>query len=241
VEFCDFHFMKRAASSTSSSIRSFIFHYPRIDRLCINSSTGRWNPRPSACVHYFDTRFDRSNAVPDRSKIQTTGNENPDEVLKHLPALRAYARSLRLQSDDADDLVQTTLMKAIANIDKFTAGTNLRAWLFTIMRNTFLTEVRKHARERPGVVDCASSMPISEPVHDEHIAGQRLMQAIARLPQHYREILLLVVVLGESYEDAARICGCAIGTVKSRVNRARALLIEELGSTDFFDFYEAKR
>lgn len=163
--------------------------------------------------------------------------EDCDEVLKHIPALRAYSRSLAGQRDEAEDLVQTTLMKAIANISRYEPGTNMRAWMFTIMRNTFLTDIRKQARERPSAVDCASTMPVSAPVHDQHIAGERLREAIDRLPQHYREILLLVVVIGESYEDAARICDCAIGTVKSRVNRARALLIKDLGSDNFLDFY----
>jgi RNA polymerase sigma-70 factor (ECF subfamily) len=164
-----------------------------------------------------------------------------DDVLTHLPALRAYARSLTKQYDDADDLVQTTLVKAIGNISKYQTGTNLRAWLFTIMRNTFLTDVRKRAREQPGLSDCASTLSVTPPTHDEHIAGQRLLNSIAKLPRHYREILLLVVVLGESYEEAARICGCAIGTVKSRVNRARNLLKDDLGTTDFFEVIEARR
>ena len=177
----------------------------------------------------------------DRNDIDTNARENPDNVLQHVPALRAYARSLTNQADDADDLVQTTLMKAISNIAKFQPGTNLRAWLFTIMRNTFLTDLRKRAREQPAVMDCASSLPAADPVHDEHIMGQRLLQAIGRLPHHYREILLLVVVIGETYEEAAHICDCAIGTVKSRVNRARPTLIEDLGSADFFEHFEAKR
>lgn len=164
-----------------------------------------------------------------------------DDVLTHLPALRAYARSLTRQFDDADDLVQTTLAKAIANITKYQPGTNLRAWLFTIMRNTFLTDVRKRTREQPGLSDCASTLAVTQPSHDEHITGQRLLVSIAKLPRHYREILLLVVVLGESYEEAARICGCAMGTVKSRVNRARKLLIDDLGTTDFFEVIEARR
>lgn len=176
----------------------------------------------------------------DSSAVNTNGRSESDAVLKHVPALRAYARSLTNQHDDADDLVQTTLMKAISNISKYEPGTNLRAWLFTIMRNTFLTDVRKRARERPAAMDCASSLPVSAPVHDEHIMGQRLLEAIARLPQHYREILLLVVVIGESYEEAARICDCAIGTVKSRVNRARRMLIDDLGTTDFFDYFDVK-
>jgi RNA polymerase sigma-70 factor (ECF subfamily) len=167
--------------------------------------------------------------------------ENPDDVLRHLPALRAYARSLTKQPDDADDLLQATLLKAMANIEKYQSGTNLRAWLFTIMRNTFLTEMRKRAREGPGVADCASSMPVSSPVHDEHIAGQRLIAAMERLPPHYREVLVLVIVLGESYEEAGRICGCAMGTVKSRISRARALLIAEMGNTSYLDFCEGRQ
>ncbi|WP_322889673.1 MULTISPECIES: sigma-70 family RNA polymerase sigma factor [unclassified Yoonia] len=175
-----------------------------------------------------------------RTNTTTDGND-VDDVLTHLPALRAYARSLTRQYDDADDLVQTTLVKAIGNISKYQSGTNLRAWLFTIMRNTFLTDIRKRTREQPGLADCASTLSVSQPTHDEHIAGQRLLASIAKLPRHYREILLLVVVLGESYEEAARICDCAIGTVKSRVNRARNLLIDDLGTTDFFDVIEARR
>jgi RNA polymerase sigma-70 factor, ECF subfamily len=179
--------------------------------------------------------------MAETGKTRPAGTEDADNVLAHVPALRAYARSLTMQYDDADDLVQTTLVKAISNIAKYQPGTNLRAWLFTIMRNTFLTDIRKRNREQPALADCASMMPACPPVHDEHIVGQRLMESIARLPQHYREMLLLVVVIGESYEDAARICGCAIGTVKSRVNRARNLLIEDLGTTDFFDFFDVRR
>ncbi len=167
--------------------------------------------------------------------------EKQDDVLTYLPALRAYARSLTNQPDDADDLVQTTLMKAIANSTKFTPGTNLRAWLFTIMRNTFLNDIRKSIREQPAMADCASTMAVSQPEQYEHIAGQRLKEAVSRLPQHYREIIILVIVLGESYENTAKICNCAMGTVKSRVNRARAMLINDLGSSELSDFVDTKR
>lgn len=180
--------------------------------------------------------------MSEQSVARSAGDtDNPDDVLRHIPALRAYARSLSNQPDDADDLLQATLLKAMANIEKYQSGTNLRAWLFTIMRNTFLTDVRKRAREGPGIADCASGVPACAPVHDEHIAGQRLLAAMERLPQHYREVLILVIVLGESYEEAGRICGCAIGTVKSRINRARARLIADLGSTSYLDYCEGGR
>ncbi|MBQ2260028.1 MAG: sigma-70 family RNA polymerase sigma factor [Loktanella sp.] len=163
-------------------------------------------------------------------------HKDTSDVLQFLPALHAYARSLTRQYGEADDLVQTTLMKAIANYAQFRKGTNLRAWLFTIMRNTFLNEIKKRTREMPAAKDCASSMSTCAPAHDYHIEGQRLIRAIARLPQHYREILVLVLVIGETYENASAICGCEMGTVKSRLNRARAMLIEDLGSSDLDDF-----
>ncbi len=167
----------------------------------------------------------------------STQQSDHDDVLSFIPALRAYSRSLASQREDAEDLVQTTLVKAIANISRYEPGTNMRAWLFTIMRNTFLNDIRKQVRERPAIADCASTVPVTAPVHDAHIAGKRLRQCIAKLPPHYRETLILVVVIGESYKDAARITDCTIGTVKSRVNRARAMVIEEMGSAKFLDFH----
>lgn len=159
---------------------------------------------------------------------QAEGTIVPD-VLELIPALRAYARSLCKNAADADDLVQDTLVKALGNIDKFEEGSRLRAWLFTIMRNTFFTSVKIKTREAPAGEDCASSTPISPATQEWYVRGQELMAAVDRLPSHYREMLILVVMLGESYETAAEICDCAIGTVKSRVNRARQMVIEDLG------------
>lgn len=127
-------------------------------------------------------------------------------------------------------------MKAIANVDRFQPGTNLRAWLFTIMRNTFLTHVSKRSREPVGRTDCVSGNVICFPRHDSQIAGNRVFQAIDRLPDQFREALVLVFVVGESYQDVARICDCAIGTVKSRVSRGRQMLLEELGVKRLHDF-----
>ncbi|WP_136683629.1 sigma-70 family RNA polymerase sigma factor [Falsirhodobacter xinxiangensis] len=156
------------------------------------------------------------------------GKVVPD-VLDLIPALRAYARALCKNAADADDLVQDTLVKALGNIDKFQEGTRLRAWLFTIMRNTFLTNVKVRAREATGGEDCVSGAPVAQATQEWYVRGRELMAAVDRLPPHYREMIILVVMLGESYEVAAEICGCAIGTVKSRVNRARQMIIEDLG------------
>lgn len=160
-----------------------------------------------------------------------------EDVVQLIPALRAYSRALIRHSDEADDLVQETLVKAIGNVSRFEPGTNLRAWLFTIMRNTFFTSVHKRLRESPAEADCASIDVISEPQTGMYIEGQRVMRAINALPEHHREILVLVVVLGESYEDAALICDCAVGTIKSRVNRARKMIIDQLGVQDFHEIF----
>lgn len=146
-----------------------------------------------------------------------------------IPALRAFARTFCRAPDDADDLVQETLLKGLANLDKFEPGTRLKSWLFTIMRNTHYTRVKIAAREAPGLLDCASSRPVSEASQDWSMQSKEVHQAIQQLPAHQREVLMLIGVLGVSYEETADICGCAVGTVKSRLNRARAGVLETLG------------
>jgi RNA polymerase sigma-70 factor (ECF subfamily) len=158
-------------------------------------------------------------------------NATYDEIVAFIPALRAFARSLAYNAADADDLVQDTLMKAIGAAHRYKRGTNLRAWLFTIMRNTFYTSARRSARERTGDADCVSGELVELPTQEWTVRGQELMEAVHRLPPQFREMLILVVMLGESYEDSARICGCAIGTVKSRVARARRMVMEDLNET----------
>lgn len=147
-----------------------------------------------------------------------------DDVLHHLPALRAYARSLCGRLQDPDDLVQETLLRAIENADKYQPGTYMRAWLFTIMRNRFYTNIRKSARERTGTDDCVSGKLTSQPTQEWHLRHQELWAQLAIMPPHYREAIVLVSVLGESYIRAAEILECDIGTIKSRVNRARSML-----------------
>ena len=149
-----------------------------------------------------------------------------DGLLKAVPSLRAFAISLSGNVDRADDLVQETLLRAIANIASFTPGTNLPAWLFTILRNQFRSEYRKRRRE---VEDADGKFAERLEVPAEQLSKVEfndLRSALARLPEDQREALILVGASGFSYEEAAEICGCAVGTIKSRVNRARHRLAD---------------
>jgi len=152
-------------------------------------------------------------------------------IVDLIPALRAFARTFCRVPDDADDLVQETLAKGLSNLDKFEPGTRMKSWLFTIMRNTHYTRVKAAAREAPGLLDCASSRPVTEASQDWSMQSREVHHAIQKLPEHQREVLMLIGVLGVSYEETAEICGCAVGTVKSRLNRARASVLEFLGET----------
>lgn len=153
-----------------------------------------------------------------------------DDIIGHIPALRAYSRALCRSVPDAEDLVQETLLRAIENAHRYQPGTNMRAWLFTIMRNRFLTNCRKSARERTGAADCVSISTRAQvkPGQEWHMQACEMQAALRDMPVHYREAIVLVGALGESYLDAARILDCDIGTIKSRVNRARTILREVL-------------
>jgi RNA polymerase sigma-70 factor, ECF subfamily len=158
-----------------------------------------------------------------------------EEVVGLIPALRAFAWSLSHNGSDADDLVQDTLIKAWTNRDKFEAGTNLRAWLFTILRNTYYTNVLRRRREvRDETGEYAGALK-SPPTQDWSMAMRALQAALQQLPDEHREALILVGAAGLSYEEAAQICGCALGTIKSRVNRARARLLKIMDAEDATD------
>ena len=158
-----------------------------------------------------------------------------DDVVGLIPALRAFAWSLSHNGSDADDLVQDTLIKAWTNRDKFEPGTNLRAWLFTILRNTYYTNVLRRRREvRDETGEYALGLK-SPPTQDWSVAMHALQTALQQLPDEHREALILVGAAGLSYEEAAEICGCALGTIKSRVNRARARLLKIMDADDATD------
>jgi len=149
-----------------------------------------------------------------------------DELVEHLPAMRAFAISLTRNSAAADDLVQDAVVKAWSNFDKFQQGTNLRAWLFTILRNTFYSNYRKRRREVEDPDGIMAGRLSEKPAHDGHLAMTDFKEAFAQLNDEQREVLILVGAEGFSYEDAAQMCGCAVGTIKSRTNRARKRLAE---------------
>ncbi len=152
-----------------------------------------------------------------------------DDVLRHIPALRLFARSLTGRYGDADDLVQDTLVRAISGAASYTPGTNMRAWLFAIMRNHFFNQRVKLARERPGLADCVSGQPTTPDQQYWHVCGREIEVALMALPRSYREAVMLVLVAGESYQSAADILEVDIGTIKSRINRGRRLLQDALG------------
>ena len=155
-----------------------------------------------------------------------------DELVTHLPALRAFALSLTRNRATADDMMQDTVLKAWTNMDKFEPGTNMRAWLFTILRNNFYTSRRKLNREVADVDNVFSDSLSVKPDHDGRLQMTDFKAALNQLPDEQREALVLVGASGFAYEEAAEMCGVATGTIKSRVNRARARLAELLHLDD---------
>ncbi len=159
-----------------------------------------------------------------------------DAMLGAVPSLRAFAISLCGNVDRADDLVQETLLRAWANINSFEPGTNMSAWLFTILRNLFRSEYRKRRREvADGEGSYAESLK-TQPEQASRVEFEEFRTALNKLPADQREALILVGASGFSYEEAAGICGCAVGTIKSRVNRARTRLAELMSIESADDF-----
>ena len=163
--------------------------------------------------------------------------ENPDfktELLSLVPFLRAFARSLTGNPESADDLAQETLVKAWQSRSSFIPGTNLKAWLFTILRNQFYSDRRRAWRQAPWDQEAAERTLVAVDDPEAPVALDELRQGLAMLPAEQREALILVGAGGFAYEEAAEICNCAVGTVKSRVSRARRALhaILEAGAYD---------
>jgi RNA polymerase sigma-70 factor (ECF subfamily) len=170
----------------------------------------------------------------------TAGGMSPDKnvrevMLAAVPGLRAFAISLCGNVDRADDLVQEALLRALSNIRSFEPGTNMSAWLFTILRNLFRSEYRKRRREVEDVDGSYAEQLASLPQQNSRVEINEFREALKLLPPEQRESLILVGASGFSYEEAAQICECAVGTIKSRVNRARRRLAEILLIKDASD------
>jgi RNA polymerase sigma-70 factor (ECF subfamily) len=151
-----------------------------------------------------------------------------EAFLKTIPHLRAFAISLTGNPESADDLVQETLTRGLTHIDRFEPGTNVQAWLFTILRNQFYTGYRKRRREKEDPDGVLAGKLAVNPAQQARLDYEDMRTALAKLAPRQREAILLIGAEGLTYEEAARLCRTSIGTIKSRVNRARTRLAELL-------------
>ncbi|HYE01308.1 MAG TPA: sigma-70 family RNA polymerase sigma factor [Alphaproteobacteria bacterium] len=150
-----------------------------------------------------------------------TEHDFRSQLVECLPQLRAVARSLTGNRERADDLVHDTLLRALSAERQYQPGTNLRAWLLTILRNHYINELRRRKVEAEPVEDIADSALPTAPSQQHSVEFNEVVAALMKMSVEHREILVLVAAAGLSYEEAAEVCKCAIGTVKSRLNRAR--------------------
>jgi RNA polymerase sigma-70 factor (ECF subfamily) len=164
------------------------------------------------------------NETPRFEPVPLPDDEFKDQLAQVIPHLRAFGRSLSGSRDLADDLVQETLLKAWAARKRFQAGTNMRAWTFIILRNLFLSQMRRARFKGEWDEITASKMLAAPASQDRHVELTDMQRALLHLPQPQREALILVGAGGFAYEEAAEICGCAVGTIKSRVARGRVAL-----------------
>ena len=175
--------------------------------------------------------------TPDNSTPRPTPSTSFRELLiAEIPSLRAFAASLCGSMQPVDDLVQDTLLKAWSHSNSFEMGSNLRAWLFTILRNTYFSSYRRQGREvqdTDGLIEQRLSVSGSQ---ESAIDLADFRNALAKLPEEQREVLIMVGASGLSYEEAATVCGVAVGTIKSRVNRARARIAALLGIAGPHDY-----
>ena len=186
------------------------------------------NPAEGKLPYSLATLVDRVTQVI-RARTEPIDQAFVDGVVASIPSLRAFAISLTRNVDQAEDLVQETVLRAISKQDRFEAGTSLQAWLFTILRNNFFSAHRRSVREVEDGDGSHAATMISVADQEDRIMIQDLEAALSKLPQVHREAIMLVGADGLSYEEAAQTLGCAVGTIKSRVNRARNSLAELMG------------
>jgi RNA polymerase sigma-70 factor, ECF subfamily len=194
------------------------------------------SPTKSRCAMPDRSHAARSTAADKVTEPMTPQPSVRDVMLAAIPGLRAFAISLSGGVDRADDLVQETVIRAMANIDSFKPGTNMPAWLVTILRNLFRSEYRKRRREVEDPDGSYQASLKASPEQFGRLEFKELIVALAKLPYVQREALLLVAASGFSYDEAAAICGVAVGTIKSRTSRARQQLAELLVLDDAATF-----
>jgi RNA polymerase sigma-70 factor (ECF subfamily) len=153
------------------------------------------------------------------------------DLVSHLPHLRAVARALTGHRDRADDLVNDTVLKALSAESQFQPGTHLKAWLMTILRNHYINGLRRNRIEVETIGDIPEGALPTAPNQDNVVEVSEVAAALQLMSIEHREILVLVSAAGLSYEEAADVCGCAVGTIKSRLNRARGELKQVLGQS----------
>ena len=153
------------------------------------------------------------------------------ELVVHLPHLRAVARGLTGHRDRADDLVNDTILKALSAESQFRPGTHLRAWLMTILRNHYINGLRRTRIEVETIGEIPEAALSAQPNQEHVVEVNEVAGALLRMSLEHREILVLVSAAGLSYEEAAEVCGCAVGTIKSRLNRARGELRKVLAKS----------
>lgn len=164
-------------------------------------------------------------AIPQRQTARPSWDQ---DILEHLPALRRYALGLARNFHAAEDLVHDTVVKAYSCSDKFQPDSNMRAWLFTVLRNTFYSGMRRQKREVADPDGMFAASLVTQPEHDGRLAMSAFLAAFQKLSSEHRNIVTLVGVAGHSYGAAARMIGIPVGTAKSRLSRARAQLTETL-------------
>jgi RNA polymerase sigma-70 factor (ECF subfamily) len=151
----------------------------------------------------------------------TASAEFRAELVQCIPHLRAFARSLTRDRERADDLVHDAAVRALAAADQFTPGTNFKAWIFTILRNLYYNEARKNSSRQLAFDESMMPEHALPATQEATLEFRDFRRAFWQLGADHREVLMLVGASGLSYEEAAKVCNCAVGTIKSRVSRAR--------------------
>jgi RNA polymerase sigma-70 factor (ECF subfamily) len=166
--------------------------------------------------------------VPLKSEEPAGGFDFRQDLVAHLPHLRAVARGLTGHRDRADDLVNDTILKALSAESQFRPGTHLRAWLMTILRNHYINGLRRNRIEAETIGEIPEGALSAGPNQENVVEFSEVATALMLMSPEHREILVLVSAAGLSYDEAAEVCGCAVGTIKSRLNRARRELRQVL-------------